>query len=80
MESQARELKRIYRSNIADEAIELVANAPVRRLLMAWLRGTLARSTVKANTLLPARLLVGRLMRLGSAKDGRAWLRPRDLV
>jgi glycosyltransferase involved in cell wall biosynthesis len=80
MESQARELKRIYGSNVANEAIELVAVAPIHRILNAWLRGTLARSTTTANALLPARLLAGRLMRLRSAKDGRAWLRPRNLV
>lgn len=80
MESQARELERVFDGRVSDESIHLLANASIFRLTRAWQRGSLARSTVKANALLPVRLAAGRLIRLGRVRDGRGWLMPRDAV
>jgi glycosyltransferase involved in cell wall biosynthesis len=80
MESQARELKQVYGSDFSAGSIDLLANASAYQLMLAWWRGSLARSTTKANALLPARLLAGRVIRLGSVRDGRGWLTARNAV
>lgn len=80
MESQARVLADRWAEQGLEVplAIGLLARGGVLALLRAWRSGHFRRRTRLGNSILPCRLVLGRILRLGETRSDRPWLMPRE--